>query len=388
MLIYRTINDVKFAINPEKPAGLLCSPEIADQIQGSIFEFVEYIFERKKEYVPILATWEITNTCNFRCPFCYINTSDSIKVTQSLQSLKDKIDDLVESGLLLVYLTGGEVLSVPDFEEIYSYLKMKGVFVVILSNLSLLNARHIELFKKYPPLRITASVYGVNAGQFSAVTGQPAEVMEKVKRNILLLKKMGINVTCQLPVNKYTEKDYPNIAEWCRYNKIILKVNNELTDSYYGDNYQTAHIDDEEFSVLKKAVMKEPESTAVSSVSTEDLEFGYRYYFNCVSGKHTFAVSYNNHLRPCFNIWESDCKWFDGNLSMKKAMQSMKEYIKSMQTVKVEGCKGCFAHAFCGECDYTKIKYNDKKYNGMRQRCVENNKKIIENWKGGNEHEQ
>ena len=58
----------------------------------------------------MVATWEITNVCNFGCKFCYINTSKKGKnISHSFEDLKPAIDDLVDAGLLLVYLTGGEV---------------------------------------------------------------------------------------------------------------------------------------------------------------------------------------------------------------------------------------------------------------------------------------
>ena len=90
----------------------------------------------------------------------------------------------------MVYLTGGEVLTHPDFEKIYIYLKTKGVFVVILTSLSLLNEQHIELFKKYPPLRITASIYAMSSNSFKTVTGLNGEKYKTLIDNVITLKKI------------------------------------------------------------------------------------------------------------------------------------------------------------------------------------------------------
>ena len=186
MTIYRNINGVDFGVNINKGNSLLCTPDVAKEIDGDIFEFVEYLYSQTEKYTPMIATWEITNCCNFKCPFCYINTPKKPRaVIQSFETMKGYIDDLVNEGLLIVYLTGGEVLSVPNFKDIYTYLKKKGVFVVLLSNLSLLNEEHISLFTEYPPMRITSSIYGMTEKQFTSVTGQPNEICQSVLENII-----------------------------------------------------------------------------------------------------------------------------------------------------------------------------------------------------------
>ena len=126
MLVYRKINDIEFAVDPNKGSSLLCEEHIANIINGNIYAFIDYIYEKENKYTPLVATWELTNICNFKCKFCYINTSDIDSAYVSVSDAKKLIDDLVESGLLLVYLTGGEVLSHPSFIDIYIYLKKKG----------------------------------------------------------------------------------------------------------------------------------------------------------------------------------------------------------------------------------------------------------------------
>jgi len=376
MNIYRRINGIEFGVNISKGAGLLCSPDVAKIIDGDIYEFIEYLYEQKKSYTPMIATWEITNCCNFRCPFCYINTpAKPESKTQSFSEMKGYIDDLAEKGLLLVYLTGGEILSVPDFEKIYRYLKSKGIFVVLLSNLSLLNDKHIELFKELPPLRITSSIYGLTEKQFTTVTGKDYSFCPKILDNILVLKNLGITVTCQMPVNKYTIGDLIPISEWCYSNGIRFTYNNEITDSYYNESRSSEFIDDAIFDTVRKQI-KQVEAVRSSKVTPVERKFGYRHHFDCISGKHTFAISFNGHLRPCFNIWETDLVSFDGSLSMKNAMREMTKYIEEMQQVIIDGCHGCEASQICGECIYTRLKHKNNTDEYMKAKCAENLQKI------------
>ncbi len=376
MIVYRSINGVEFGVNPSKSAGLLCSPEIAEAIDSDIYEFVDYLYNQRVEYTPMVATWEITNCCNFSCPFCYINTpAKQSSIVQSFSQMKAYIDDLVDLGLLLVYLTGGEVLSVPDFSEIYRYLKNKGVFVVLLSNLSLLNDDHIALFREFPPFRITASIYGMTQDQFTKVTGKEDSVRQKVLDNILKLKSMGINITCQMPVNKYTVSELVSIADWCYLNGIRFTYSNDMADSYYCESRSSVCVSDSTFEELKKQI-RQIKNVELSKTKPIVKKFGYKHHFDCISGKHTFAVSYNGRLRPCFNIWEVDCQSFDGSQSMKNAMREMKTYITEMQQVIIDGCHGCEASQICGECVYTRLKHKNNVEAYIKSKCIENLAKL------------
>ncbi len=378
MIVYRVINGIEFGVNTSKSSGLLCLPEVAKRIDGDIYEFIEYLYEQKNDYTPMIATWEITNCCNFKCPFCYINTpAKPSQMVQTFDKMKSYIDDLTDKGLLLVYLTGGEILSVPDFEKIYRYLKSKGIFVVLLTNLSLLNESHINLFKELPPLRITSSVYGLSEKQFTTVTGMDYSYCERILNNILRLKCLGITVTCQMPVNKYTVSDFIDISEWCYANGIRFTYNNEITDSYYNESRSTDFIDDEQFEMLKTNV-RQIDSVKSSKINSVEKKFGYKHHFDCISGKHTFAISYDGHLRPCFNIWESDSRFFDGSESMATAITEMTDYIHNKQQIVIEGCHGCEAYQICGECIYTRLKHKDNVEEYITAKCAENLKRICE----------
>lgn len=378
MIVYREINGVKFGVKPKEGSGLLCTADVANVIDGDIYEFVELLYNKKCEYKPMIATWEVTNVCNFHCPFCYINTPSKTKnVTQNFHTMKTYIDELVEEGLLVVYLTGGEIMTVPDFEKIYRYLKEKGVFVVLLTNLSLLNEDYIELFKEYPPMRITTSIYGIKKNQFTKVTGQNSDLCDKILNNVLTLKEMGINITCQMPVTQETIEDLIEIGDWCYQNNIRFTFNNEITDSYYNEKRNKYYVSDEIFKEYSSKI-KQISNEVLNKKYDVQKEFGYKHYFDCKSGKHTFAISYDTHLRPCFNIWETDDSYFDGSVSMKKAINEMKAYINYKNKIVIPGCKGCIAHEICGECKYTQLKHNDDLENYTRKKCLENKKVLDE----------
>lgn len=380
MIISRNINGIDFAVNPHKSASLLCEEHIASLTQGNIYAFIEYLYEQTRQYTPMVATWEITNVCNFSCTFCYINSEKSAnKQFVSLDKAKEMIDVLVESGLLLVYLTGGEVLSHPNFEDIYKYLKLKGVYVVLLTNLSLLDEDKLNLLKEYPPLRVTASLYGISERQFSKVTQNHQISPQKILNNILLMKDNGINITAQTPINKATIGQYEKMANWCYEHGIIYKTNNDLTNSYFGEDRQNLYVETSEFNELKSRLKFVTEETLeFCQTGTSQCKYDQKRHFDCISGKHTFAISYNLHIRPCFNIWENEGPWFDASLSMKTALDELKKYINSKKLEVIEYCKGCIAHKFCSECMMTQNRNRTRLKEYMEETCSNNMRLFLE----------
>ena len=378
MIIYRNINGIDFAVNTEKSASLLCEPEVAEQTKGSIYAFIDYLYDKKQTYTPMVATWEITNICNFSCKFCYINSErNTDKKFIPLEKAIEVIDDLANAGFLLVYLTGGEILSHPNFKEIYMLLKNKGIYVILLTNLSLLDNQTLELFKTYPPMRITTSLYGVSEKQFIEVTNNKNIPFDKIMNNILLVKENGINITVQTPINKLTIPEYEKMAQWCYDNGIVYKSDNDLTDSYLGEGRQDFAIDRENFLEIKDRIkLIDDENIIIDYSQKPKCEFGHRKHFDCISGKHTFAISYDLHLRPCFNIWENEGPWFDASQSMQKGLSELSDYIEKKRKITIDLCKGCNAHEFCSECMMTQNKHRDNLEEYMHNACKNNRLKL------------
>ena len=77
---------------------------------------------------------------------------------------------MYDQGCLLITLTGGEVFLRKDFIEIYKYIKLKGMLVTIFTNISLLTDDIINIFKLYPPIKISISLYGTNNTEYDEFT--------------------------------------------------------------------------------------------------------------------------------------------------------------------------------------------------------------------------
>lgn len=152
-------------------------------------ELSERLFLKR---TPLSGGIELTNKCNFKCVHCYETMErDSKDDIISTQRLIQIIDELIEMGVVSVFLTGGEAMLRPDFNYIYEYLRKHGVLVAILSNGSSITEEKCRLFQCYMPRMIDISIYGATEKTYEKVTGI-AGMYNKVINAFELLKKYDI----------------------------------------------------------------------------------------------------------------------------------------------------------------------------------------------------
>ena len=138
-------------------------------------------------------------------------------------------------------------------------------------------------------------------------------------------------------------------------------------------------IEDNEFNEIKSRLnFVEEDTLEFSQNSDEQCDCAqHKRHFDCISGKHTFAISYNQHIRPCFNIWESEGPWFDASLSMREALLKMESYLNEKKNEVIEYCSGCKAHRFCSECMMTQNKNKSRLQEYMKDACAKNMIKFL-----------
>src|SRR3989344_264177 len=137
--------------------------------------------------------YEPTIRCNLKCKMCYqgqtralrrqeLNTNDSFKI---FEKLKDKVKT--------IKLIGGEPTVRDDIFEIISYWDKAGKKIILHSNLTLLDDKKIETFKKFENVRdILTSIDGPKEVH-DAVRGVPGS-FEKMKKAVSMVKEKMLNV--------------------------------------------------------------------------------------------------------------------------------------------------------------------------------------------------
>ena len=324
---------------------------IAKELPGYDIESIkQYLSGRAETFIPLTVNWEITNGCNFQCPFCYIHTSKSPVVQRNFEEAKEIIDELVHRGMLFCTLTGGECLTNSNFKRIYKYLKESGVLVSVFTNGSMLDEEILQLFEQYKPYKIEVSLYGITEEQFCKVTKQAHNKLALILNNIIQLRDRGIKVYCKTPVTTVTSGDLPEIKQWCKTNGILFYSSPELIDTYYGESVNEYSIPADEIEEYKSRHLH-------NKVQSSLRKMGKRTLLQCGAGQNFLFISYDGNIYPCSSAYgisslEIPIKWGSFGESMDKMYLMVGQY----KSAVVLGCKGCEFNDICNECLVTQIK--------------------------------
>lgn len=123
---------------------------------NTFFNYICAVFKTSVSFYPQEIQIEPSAACNLRCRMCTLNKSTN-KNKFLTPNFLSKI--LKETKATSVNLTGmGETLLNPNFEELLKICYKNNVKTSFITNLQLLDSRHLQAIKKYPPNSIGVSM--------------------------------------------------------------------------------------------------------------------------------------------------------------------------------------------------------------------------------------
>ena len=364
-MITRIVNGIEFDVEISTGNEIYFDESFYEKCASSgISDILYAIYNEKQEYIPESLFIELTGKCNFDCPFCYIHTCSQAKKQQfvSFEQIKNDIDYLVDCGLITCTISGGECMLHPEFKKIYEYIKLKGVLVTVLSNLSLLNDNIVDLFRALPPYKVDVTIYAIDDEQMSIITGQDKVKSEVILNNILRLKENGINVTCKTPYNNITQNEICKINEWCQKNEIPFFYSMETFENYNGKSMEKFSMKEEEVNKDKIKAKKEKLEVGLSPKRK-------KINFECKGGQYGLFISYDYKLRPCMPFYVVEEANFDIlSQGLKSAIGEMKKFINKYKGTPLQYCEGCDKVEICDLCIITQLLKDNSKEN-MLKKC-------------------
>lgn len=177
-------------------------------------------------------SWEVTERCNFRCGHCYLDkrVHPGLGFEERLQLL----DKLERIGCLWLQLTGGEVLADPLFEETYKAAWERGMLVSISTN-GLLLSKWIELFRKYPPRRITVSLYGASEATYRAMTGATTKACRTVIDGLIAARKADLRLRVSIIAAKANAHEIAAMEKLLREKRIEFHTYSKMIPTLKGN---------------------------------------------------------------------------------------------------------------------------------------------------------
>ena len=163
--------------------------------------------------IPLECGIELTNLCNLNCVHCYIDRSQ--KKELPTQIIYNFIDQLYDLGCMTILFTGGEVFTRKDFLDIYKYTRLKGISVVVLSNLTLIDDEIASTFDEYPITYFSTTMYGYTKNVYERITGIRGSY-EKFLHGIEILKKYKINFELKSIALTLNKEEILDIAKFAK----------------------------------------------------------------------------------------------------------------------------------------------------------------------------
>ncbi|MEW6571954.1 MAG: radical SAM protein, partial [Nitrospirota bacterium] len=302
--------------------------------------------------IPLSGSIEVTARCNLRCKHCYINipAADERARTKELtyKEFCDIFDQITNEGCLWLLLTGGEPFIRPDFLDIYTYAKKKGMLITLFTNGTLLTPYIADFLSDWRPQSIELTLYGLTQKTYEEVTdidGSHKRCMYGIE--LLLDRKLPLKLkTMVMTINKHEIWEIKRFAENLgvdfRFDPVLnLRINGDKSPSDF-------RISPQEIVALDLADtnrMRELSEFCEKFLNTPD---NLEYIYQCGAGRKTFHIDPYGQLSVCImsRIPSYDLRSGYFRDGWYNFMQS----ILSRKWVRNTRCKGCELISLCGQC--------------------------------------
>jgi len=164
-----------------------------------------------RDRIPLEVCLELTHRCTFRCRHCYIADYDAPDLLPTRRILA-LLDELAAAGTLYLTLTGGEVLTRPDWEVIARRARELGFFVVVLTNGYLVDE---DVADRLAALcaKVEVSVYSLDETVMDRITGCPGSA-RRARHAVTLLRARGVDVVVKTPLMTLNCEAIPALSAW------------------------------------------------------------------------------------------------------------------------------------------------------------------------------
>ncbi|MEW6408321.1 MAG: radical SAM protein [Patescibacteria group bacterium] len=174
--------------------------------------------------------WEVTSACNFNCSHCYNTNSGPSNQQQNQLNPYKIIDELADSGVIDILLTGGEPFMRKNLFKMIQYAKSKHMDFAIFTNGSLINAEKAAILKELNPKFLAVSFDSYDENTFEQIRGPH---YRKVLKNLKIMIDYELPIRMNVVVFNGLNSSYSHIEDTIRFFKDIgIKDGNVSIDEF------------------------------------------------------------------------------------------------------------------------------------------------------------
>ncbi|WP_286907902.1 PqqD family peptide modification chaperone [Clostridium sp. UBA1652] len=168
---------------------------------------------------PIKVLIEFTHNCNLKCVHCFASAEYCEQTPEgylegelSKEQWFQIIDDISESGVFDVFVSGGEALMRKDIFDIMDYIGKKDMGFCLLSNTTLITGEIAQKLKATKCYKIESNLDGYNPETYDAFRGVDG-AFDATIEGIKACLRNGIGVRCNLTETKMNANYIKKVVE-------------------------------------------------------------------------------------------------------------------------------------------------------------------------------
>lgn len=256
--------------------------------------------------VPLNGSIAMTNRCNLRCVHCYLG--DERSPASAFGELDTTfwlsvVDQVAEAGCLNLLITGGEPFLRPDFAEVYTHAKRRGLLVTVFTNGTRLDDALLRLFNELPPWFVEISLYGATRETYDRVTTVPG-AFERCLAGVDALVGAGIRVGLKTVILKGNLHEVAPMRAMAQERGVGFRVDPAIFPCHDGDQAPIdLRVPPAEAVAIEMADPIRLQGTTDFYDRMKGLPVDDRLY-SCMAGLTTFHVEPAGRLQPCLMVGE------------------------------------------------------------------------------------
>ena len=169
--------------------------------------------------IPMELHIDLTAACTERCVHCYLPDYPNKHLPLTLAEKALREFRALQG--LTIHLTGGECMLHPDFERVCRLCRDLNLNFVILSNLTVCDARRIAFLAEARPQFVNVSLYSMDEREHDAITQLPGS-WRRTMDAILACEKAGVPVRLAAPLLKENRKAFSALARFAQEHRMHL----------------------------------------------------------------------------------------------------------------------------------------------------------------------
>jgi radical SAM protein with 4Fe4S-binding SPASM domain len=287
---------------------------------------------------------ELTHRCNLRCIHCYVPQA-SLPQEIGLETWKAVIDHLVDMGLCVLTLTGGEPLLYQKVKAVIAHAFSKGCQVRLFSNATLINSpESAGELKQVGLCYLETSLYGANAEVHDRITGIRGS-FQRTLDAVRWVNEVSLPVTVKTSWLKQNWKEYPSIVDLVRQLGVYFRGSPNIMPRLDGDpSNQQNRMSLEELIEFYR-MDRGDEVTDHCPSKGKDLDSP-----PCGIARTGMTINPAGDAYPCLHMRVPFANVLEGDLAGSWANAPLLKHLRSLTRKSFTACEGCSTRPYCFVC--------------------------------------